>query len=112
MEILGLSPITVVLIICLTGVELRVYIGKIKHPDQKFNVNKMILSFFVGVIISVSMVAPVIDELPDDTDELKLLPIIAGQIIVVMKTESLSTAGQSLISSVTQKIRKEVKPDE
>lgn len=97
MEILGLSPVTVVLIICIGGIALRVYVGIIKS-GTKFNVNAVILSFIVGIIVSVGLVAPVIDAIPDDTDNMVILPLVAGQIIVVMKSQSISTAASNLIA--------------
>ena len=97
MEILGLSPVTVVLAICLVGIALRVYVGITKNPGTKFNVNAVILSFIVGIIVSVGLVAPVIDAIPDDTNNMVILPLIAGQIIVVMKSQSISTAASNLV---------------
>ena len=97
MEIFGLSPVILTLIICVVGVALRVYIGRIKNPTSKFNVHAVILSFIIGIIVSVGLVAPVINAIPQDYDELIILPLLAGQIIVVMKSESISTAARSLI---------------
>lgn len=97
MEVLGLSPVTVVLVICLVGIALRVYIGITKNPNTPFNVNAVILSFIVGIIVSVGLVAPVIDAIPNETDDMVILPLVAGQIIVVMKSQSISTAASNLI---------------
>ena len=107
MELFGLQPVEIVLIICIVGVVLRVYTGRMKNPGLKFDANAVVLSFFVGIIASVGLVAPVISSIPDDTDKIVLLPILAGQIIVVMKSESLSTTLKKLIPS---KIKSEVKP--
>jgi hypothetical protein len=97
MEIFGLSPVILTLIICVAGIALRVYIGRIKYANQPFNVHAVILSFLVGIIVSVGLVAPVINAIPQDYDELIILPLLAGQIIVVMKAESISTAARTLI---------------
>lgn len=97
MEVLGLSPVTVVLVICIVGIALRVYIGITKNPGTPFNVNAVILSFIVGIIVSVGLVAPVVDAIPDETDSMVILPLVAGQIIVVMKSQSISTAASNLI---------------
>jgi len=102
MEILGFSPVTVVLVICIVGIALRVYIGMTKNPGTKFNVNAVILSFIVGIIVSVGLVAPVIDAIPDETDNMVILPLVAGQIIVVMKSQSISTAASNLIKKPSQ----------
>jgi len=96
-EIFGLSPVILTLIICVTGIGLRVYIGRIKNLQQPLNVHAVILSFLVGIIVSVGLVAPVINAIPQDYDELIILPLVAGQIIVVMKAESISTAARNLI---------------
>ena len=99
MEILGYSPVTVVLVICIVGIALRVYIGITKNPGTPFNVNAVILSFIVGIIVSVGLVAPVVDAIPNDTDDMVILPLVAGQIIVVMKSQSISTAASNLIKN-------------
>ncbi len=97
MEILGLAPITITMIICIVGTVLRVYVGKLKSPETKFNVNTAFLSFMVALLISVSVVAPVINAISDDANDMVILPLIAGQIIIVMKSESISTAAQKII---------------
>jgi len=108
MEILGLSPITLTLIICIIGIGLRVYIGKIKNPTSKFNINTVILSYMIGIIVSVGLVAPVIDAIPTDYNEMIILPLITGQIIIVMKSESISTAARKLVQiPKTKKIGEE-----
>lgn len=97
MEILGFAPITVVLAICIVGIALRVYIGITKNPGTSINPNAIILSFIVGIIVSVGLVAPVINAIPDEVDDMIILPLVAGQIIVVMKSQSISTAASALI---------------
>ena len=105
MEILGFSPVTVVLAICIVGIALRVYIGITKNPGTPFNVNAIILSFIVGIIVSVGLVAPVIDAVPDDTADTTILALLAGQIIVVMKSQSISTAASNLVAKKNQEIK-------
>ena len=97
MEVFGLSPIVLTLIICVTGIALRVYIGKIKNSHLPWNIHAIILSFMIGIIVSIGLVAPVINAIPQDYDEMIILPLVAGQIIIVMKSESISTAARSLI---------------
>lgn len=99
MEIFGLSPVILTLIICVVGIGFRVYIGRIKNPTSKFNINTVILSFMIGIIVSVGLVAPVINAIPQDYDEMVILPLLAGQIIIVMKSESISTAARNLMQS-------------
>jgi len=99
MELFGLQPVEIVLIICIVGTTLRVYTGRLKNPGTKLDVNAIILSFMVGIIASVGLVAPVISSVPNDIDKIILLPILAGQIIVVMKSESLATTMKKLIPS-------------
>lgn len=100
MQIFGLSPVEITLIICIVGIALRVYIGRVKNPNTKFNFNVVILSFMVGVITSVGLVAPVIDAIPVNSTQIIILPLIAGQIIVVMKTESIAVAALGVINKV------------
>jgi len=97
MELFGLQPITWVLIICVVGIALRVYVGVTKNPGTKIDINVIILSFVTGLLVSVGLVAPVIDAIPNESDSLIILPLIAGQIIIVMKSESVYTAARNLI---------------
>lgn len=97
MEVFGLSPIVLTLIICVAGIALRVYMGKIKNPDISWNIHAIVLSFMIGIIVSIGLVAPIINAIPQDYDEMIILPLVAGQIIIVMKSESISTAARSLI---------------
>jgi len=103
MEILGFSSITVVLAICIVGIGIRVYIGITKNTDTKFDANAVILSFMVGILVSVGLVAPVIDAIPDDTDDIIILPLIAGQIIIVMKSQSIATAASNIVQKNKEK---------
>lgn len=105
MEIFGLAPITWTLIICVIGIGLRVYIGVSKNPGTKLDINVTILSFITGLLVAVGLVAPVIDAIPVDTDNLVILPLIAGQIIVVMKSESIITAAKELIQTKSKKVK-------
>lgn len=98
MEIFGLTPVQLTLIICVIGIALRVYIGYIKNPKSKFNVNVVVVSFFIGIIISVGLVAPTVESI-DSGDELKAFAVIAGQIIVVMQSESIAKAGQKIMNN-------------
>jgi len=97
MEVFGLSPVELTLIICIVGISLRVYIGRVKRPDTKLNINAIVSSFMIGVIISVGLVAPVIDAIPLDTKDIVILSVITGQIIVVMKSESIAQAAKDIL---------------
>lgn len=112
MLLFGLEPVEIVLIICIVGVVLRVWVGKMKNPGTKFNVNAVILTFLVGLIASVGIVAPTISTIPDDTDKIVMLPILAGQVIIVMKSESLSTSLKKLIPSKSNNTPKVTGPFE
>ena len=73
MEILGFEPVIVVLAICIVGIALRVYIGITKNPETKFDVNAVIISFMVGLLASDGLVEPVIDAIPDNTDDIIII---------------------------------------
>jgi len=104
MEILGFSPVTVVLAICIVGIALRVYVG-ITKSGTKIDVNAIILAFIVGIIVSVGLVAPVIDAIPDDTNNMVILPLVAGQIIVVMKSQSIATAASNIVAKKKEEVK-------
>lgn len=105
MEIFGLSSVEITLIICIVGIVTRIYVGKIKHSETKFSINAAILSFMVGILVSVGLVAPVIDAIPDNTTAIVILPVLTGQVIIVMKSESISTAAQKLIHKNPSEIK-------
>jgi len=97
MEIFGLSPVELTLIICIVGISLRTYIGYVRTPNTKLSINAIIASFMVGIVISVGLVAPVIDALPNDSTQIVMLVAVTGQIIVVMKSESIARAAQDIL---------------
>lgn len=105
MEIFGLAPITWTLIICVIGVGLRIYMGIIKNPGTKIDVNVTIFTLITGLIVAVGLVAPVIDAIPADTKDVIILPLIAGQIIIVMKSQSIITAVKELIQTKSKKVK-------
>jgi len=42
MQIFGLSPVELTLIICIVGIALRVYVGYVRAPNTKLNINDII----------------------------------------------------------------------
>ena len=102
MQVFGLDAVEITIIICIVGIALRVYIGKVKNPETPLSINAIILSFMVGVLISIGLVAPVIDAIPEDSDKIVILTAIVGQIIVVMKSESISTAARNLFKKTKE----------
>ncbi len=96
MQVFGLDAVEITIIICIIGIGLRVYIGKVKNPEIPLSINAIILSFMIGVLISIGLVAPVIDAIPQSADKIVILTAIVVQIIVVMKSESISTAARDL----------------
>ena len=110
MQIFGLEPILVTLIICIVGISLRIYTGKIKS-NIPFNIKAAGLSCIIGVLISVGLVAPVVYAMPDSVDPLIILPLLAGQIILVMKAESIGTTVQSILKKKKDNVQSTTETD-
>jgi len=107
MQILGLEPVSVIIIICIIGVSGRVYMGMAGKSWKEFNIHLVMITFMLGMITSIGIVAPVIDALPNDIDPTLQLVVVAGQIGLVMGVDSVVRKGYK----ISQKIKDDKSKD-
>ena len=111
MNLLGLDPVILTLIICVVGVSYRIATGMIGKKQSEFSVPLMTTTFMVGLITSIGLVAPVIDAIPDNVSSLVVLSVIAGQIATVMGVDAATRKGYKLAEKKILEKQKEVKSD-
>lgn len=98
MEILGLSPVVMTILICVSGVSFRIFRGMQGKSIKEFKINLAITTLVLGVIVSIGLVAPVIEVIPDNDDELIQLQIVAAQLAVVIGVDSAVRKGYKKIT--------------
>ncbi len=97
MELFGLGSVEIVFVICIVGTILKVWVGRMRNPGTKININAIGLSFVVGIIAAVGLVAPAVDAIDEDTSKIQLLPILTGLVFIVMKSDSITKTLQLII---------------
>ncbi len=110
MQILGLDPVTLTLLICVTGVSYRILTGMTGKSWREFNPTLALTTLMLGVTTSIGLVAPVINALPDD--DLLAIAAIAGQILAVMGIDAAVRKGQKTAQAVKEKISKNLSEEE
>ena len=105
MEILGLTPVLLTIIICVVGVSYRILTGMQGKKWSEFNPTMAMTTFMLGIITSIGLVAPVIDALPDDITPVIQLAAVVGQIGLVMGIDAGVRKGQKAAQSI--KVKKE-----
>ncbi len=103
MEILGLSPVLLTIIICIVGVSYRIITGMQGKKWSEFNPTMALTTFMLGIVTSVGLIAPVIDALPDDLSPVLQLAVIFGQIGLVMGVDAGVRKGQKVAQSIKAK---------
>lgn len=103
MEILGLTPVLLTIIICIIGVSYRILTGMQGKKWSEFNPTMAATTFMLGIVTSVGLVAPVIDALPDDLDPVLQLAAVFGQIGLVMGIDAGVRKGQKVAESIKAK---------
>ena len=92
---LGLATIfasqTVMLImfISLAGTGLKTWAGMIGKPARTLNPNLVVFTFVISLIMSVSLVAPAIDNIDSTASPSEIVVIIFGQILAIYGSDSL-----------------------
>ena len=97
MTFFGLSPVELTVIICITGVGFRIIQGMQGKSWRDFNFQLAFSTFFIGVISSIGLVAPVISAIPPGADSLLALTVIAAQIATVMGIDATVRKGYKTV---------------
>ncbi len=111
MNLLAIDPVILTLAICVIGVSYRILSGMIGKKWSEFSVPLMTTTFMVGLISAIALVAPVIKGMPDDSDSLVVLSVIAGQILAIMGADAATRKGYKVAEKRILEKKEEVKPD-
>ena len=103
MQVLGLDPVTVTIIICIVGVSYRILTGMQGKSWSEFNYTMAATTFMLGIVTSVGLVAPIIDALPDDISPVLQLAAVFGQIGLVMGIDAGVRKGQKVSEQIKTK---------
>ena len=93
MEILGLAPVTMTLLICISGVGFRIFQGMQGKSLKDFNINLALTTLVIGVITSIGLIAPVIETMPENGDSLIQLQVVAATFASIMGVDSAVRKG-------------------
>ncbi len=103
MQVLGLDPVLLTVIICIVGVSYRILTGMQGKSWSEFNPTMAATTFMLGIVTSIGLVAPVIDALPDDITPVIQLAAVVGQIGLVMGIDAGVRKGQKAAQSIKAK---------
>jgi len=107
LQVLGLDPVIITVVICVIGVLYRILTGMAGKDWKEFNLTMAMTTFMLGIVTSIGLVAPVIDALPDNLSSTLQMAAIVGQIGLVMGIDAGVRKGQK----VAQKIKENKSQD-
>lgn len=103
MQVLGLDPVLLTVIICVVGVSYRILTGMQGKKWSEFNPTMAATTFMLAIVISVGLVAPVIDALPDTMSPTMQLAAVAGQVAAIMGIDAGVRKGQKAAQVIKAK---------
>jgi len=108
LQVLGLDPVLVTIIICVLGVLYRIITGMAGKSWREFNPTMAMTTFMLGIVTSIGLVAPVIDALPDNLSSTLQMAAVVGQIGLVMGIDAAVRKGQKAAQVVKVKISQDL----
>lgn len=84
MEFLGLPEVQIIILICISGVAMRTFMGMEGKKLSEFNFRYLFSTFVIGLLTSIGIVGAAIQVLPNDLTATSQLIIIVGQIGTVI----------------------------
>ena len=112
MQVLGLDPVLITVIICVIGVSYRILTGMQGKSWSEFNPTMAMTTFMLGIVTSIGLVAPIIDALPDNLSSTLQLAAIVGQIGLVMGIDAGVRKGQKVAQSIKEKKSQDISEPE
>lgn len=103
MQILGLDPIPLAIIIALVGIGLRTWWGMSDKDIKEFNIRAFSQTVIIGLLIAVVAVAGNIEVFPDDTTQLQQLIFLISQIGAIIGIDMGVKKGRKIIQNKLQK---------
>ena len=89
MQVFGLEPIIMAILITVAGVSLSVLLGWLKSTSA-FNIKQVVASALIAFVVSIQLVITQLDVLPDEITSLVLGGILFALVAQVAGIDSLS----------------------
>lgn len=102
MQVFGLEPVVIAILITIAGVTLSVLLGWLKGNDS-FDVKQVVASALIAFIVSIQVVIAELTLLPDEIAELTLLAILLGLVAQVGGIDSLAKSGAQAVAKARKK---------
>lgn len=111
MEILGLSPVFITLIICAIGIVYQLISGMVGKKLSEFNPAMAMTTTMLALVTAVGLVAPIVDAIPNDSSALTQLQVVVGQVGLVMGMDSAVRKGAKTAKKIQDKKKDITKPE-
>lgn len=108
MQVFGLDPIVAAILITAIGVTIQNVLGWLKNKES-FDPRMITSSAMIAFIISLQMVIPVIENIPDDIDQLAKFQIL---IVAIASIAGIDALGKNGIKAVLKGRNKKSSDDE
>lgn len=102
MQVFGLEPVVVAILITIAGVTLSVLLGWLKGSGP-FDIRQVVASALIAFIVSIQLVIAELTLLPDEIADLALLAILFGLVALVGGIDSLAKSGAQVVAKARKK---------
>lgn len=99
MQVFGLEPIIMAILITIAGVTLSVLLGWLKG-NASFNIKQVVASALIAFVVSMQLVIAQIDVLPDEITNLVLGGILFALVAQVAGIDSLAKSAAKAVFKV------------
>jgi len=93
LEILGLAPVTAIIVICVIGVGIRTFMGMEGKKASELKIRTLFGTFALGLITSIGIVGVTIEGISGDVSDTAQLIIIVGQIGTIIGVDYVAKKG-------------------
>ena len=97
MQVFGLDPIVIAILITIAGVATSVLLGWLKNSNP-FNIKQVVASALIAFIVSIQLVIAELTVLPDDIAQLALGAILFGLIAQVAGIDSMAKSAAAAVA--------------
>ena len=88
--ILGISSVTLALLVAVSAVALRTWQGLIHRNIRELNFNLLGLTFITGVLVAIPLSVTALENLHPDATASAVLIVIAGEILTIAGADSIA----------------------
>lgn len=100
MEILGLAPVSAIILICIIGVGIRTFMGMEGKKLNEFRIRTLFSTFALGLITSIGIVGATIEGISGNVSDTAQLIIVVGQIGTIIGVDYVAKKGMPKIRGV------------